>query len=436
MDILLIGSGAREHALARALKRSAQNPNLHCFGSSRNPGIMQLATTYEVGNVTDVTAIYDFSQKTNARLAIIGPEGPLAAGVADVLWGKGIPCVGPRQGLARLETSKGFTRDLLTRHHISACPRFKLFAKLDGTKEFLKTLGDNYVVKYDGLMGGKGVKVAGDHLHSHEEAFAYCQELVASGGQFVIEEKLIGQEFSLMSFCDGNSLIHMPPVQDHKRAFANDTGPNTGGMGSYSDANHALPFLTSDDIQQAQKINEATVEALRAEFDEKYKGILYGGFMAEKEGVKLIEYNARFGDPEAMNLLALLETDFLEICLAMVSATLHQTKVTFSNKATVCKYAVPDGYPDASVKNQRINVSGVMNKDQLYYASVDERDDGLYEIGSRTIAVVGIADTLAEAEEQAQKEITRVKGPLFHREDIGTEKLIQQRVEHMKQVRS
>ncbi len=435
MNILLIGSGAREHAIARALHSSPQKPQLFCFGSNRNPGLIELSRVFTSGSVTDVETITAFATSHSIDLAIIGPEAPLAAGLADALIARGIPCVGPKQKLAQIETSKGFTRQLLVKYSIPGCPKFEVYDSLEGAAGFLAELGENFVVKYDGLMGGKGVKVAGDHLHSHEEALNYCRELVESGGRFVIEEKLIGQEFSLMSFSDGENLAHMPPVQDHKRAFVGDTGPNTGGMGSYSDADHSLPFLTEDDLRQARSINEATIDALRAEFGEKYIGILYGGFIATGDGVKLIEYNARFGDPEGMNVLALLESDFVEICNAMIDGTIGRLKVRFAHLATVCKYAVPEGYPGAPVKGQPIDISEVSHKEQLYLASVDAKNGQLLEAGSRTAAYVGVAATLPEAEAKAEAEIRKIKGPLFHREDIGTADLIRKRVEQMKLLR-
>ena len=167
---------------------------------------------------------------------------------------------------------------------------------MNGVKEFISELSGEYVVKYDGLMGGKGVKVSGEHLMSIEDGVSYCSELIKIGGTFVIEEKLHGEEFSLMSFCDGSSVEHMPAVQDHKRAYEGDIGPNTGGMGSYTDSNHSLPFLNDNDLNQAREINENVSSALKNEYETGYKGILYGGFMATSNGVKLIEYNARFGD--------------------------------------------------------------------------------------------------------------------------------------------
>ncbi|MCF7801881.1 MAG: phosphoribosylamine--glycine ligase [Candidatus Marinimicrobia bacterium] len=433
--ILIVGSGAREHAIARALQRSPQNPDLVGLGTNVNPGLMQLCRVFEVGKITDAETVVNFARENAVNLAIIGPEAPLESGVADALWQAGIPTVGPRQKLAQIETSKAFARELLTKRNIPACPGYEIFQSMNGVAAYLAELGDDYVVKADGLTGGKGVKVAGEHLLSHDEALAYAEDLLATAGQFVIEEKLVGEEFSLMSFSDGETLRHMPPVQDHKRAYEGDTGPNTGGMGSYSDANGTLPFLTETDIRQAQQFNEHTAAALKEEFRQPYQGILYGGFMVTSQGVKLIEYNARFGDPEAMNVLALLETDFVSICQAIADRNLAQLEVTFSPLATVCKYAVPRGYPVKPVKGQIIDVKTVDQQDQLYFASVEAEGKILKEAGSRTVAAVGMAADLAAAEQQAEAMISAIQGPLFHRRDIGTQELVQKRIDHMRILR-
>ena len=435
MNILVIGSGAREHAIVRAVEQSPKNKKIFCLGSNVNPGIAELCSDFTVANINHTQTITDYAEKKAADLAIIGPENPLAIGVADALWGVGVKVVGPMKDLAQIETSKAFARDLLTDYNIPGNPKYKTFSSLGGVTEFLNELGENYVVKFDGLAGGKGVKVSGDHLHSHDDAKVYCQELVEKGGIFVIEEKLIGQEFSLMSFCDGETLKHMPAVQDHKRAYDGDTGPNTGGMGTYSDGDHSLPFLTKNDINQAHEINIATAKALKNKFGYGYKGVLYGGFIATADGVKLIEYNARFGDPEAMNVLSLLESDFIEICNGITDCRLNQVNVHFKNKATVCKYAVPEGYPDNPVKGEAIDLSNIDNPDTLFYASVDIHNGQLIEAGSRTVAVVGIAETISAAEQIAEKEVSTVGGPLFHRADIGTDVLVQQRVEQMELLR-
>ena len=241
--VLIVGSGAREHAIAAALARSPQKPELLCFSGARNPGVAALTAKYGIGSITDPAAVTAFAQAEKATLAIIGPEAPLAAGVVDALLAVGVPTVGPTASLARIESSKGFARDLLARYGIPGNPWFARFTSMDGIDEALQCFATNHVIKDDGLAGGKGVKVFGDHLHSLEDSLAFCSELAASGHPFVIEEKLEGEEFSLISLCDGQTLLHTPAVQDHKRAFEGDTGPNTGGMGSYSSADGSLPFL-------------------------------------------------------------------------------------------------------------------------------------------------------------------------------------------------
>ena len=433
--ILVIGSGAREHAIVRALNRSHQEKEIFCIASNMNPGIAELCDELLIGNFNDPDFVVNYTNEIGVTLAIIGPENPLENGVADALWSVKVKVVGPKKNLAKLETSKAFTRDLLKEYDIPGGPKYRTFDSMNGVAEFLNELGENYVVKYDGLAGGKGVKVSGEHLHSHDEALVYCQELTDKDGEFVIEEKFIGEEFSLMSFCDGDTLKHMPAVQDHKRAYEGDTGPNTGGMGTYSDANHSLPFLTEEDIAEAHQINIQTAKAVKDKFGEEYRGILYGGFMATANGVKLIEYNARFGDPEAMNVLSLLESDFIEICNGIADGSLNKVDVHFSNKATVCKYAVPEGYPNNPVKDEQIDISKIKNPDGLFYASVDIQNGKLVEAGSRTVAVVGMANSISNAEKIAEKEVSAIAGPLFHRSDIGTDMVIQKRINHMRCLR-
>ena len=433
--ILVIGSGAREHSIVKAIDRSLHQNDIFCIGTNINPGIAELCKEFIVENFNNVNTVSKYATDNSISMAIIGPENPLQEGLADALWASGVPVIGPKKNLAKIETSKAFTRNLLKKYNIPGGPKYKVFKSIEGVQNFLEGLGENYVVKFDGLAGGKGVKVSGDHLGSHEEALKYCKVLNAQNHQFVVEEKLIGQEFSLMSYTDGKTLKHMPAVQDHKRAYENDEGPNTGGMGTYSGANHSLPFLRDKEIKMAHKINKETTNALMKEFGEGYKGVLYGGFMATKNGVKLIEYNARFGDPEAMNVLSILETDFLEICHGIATETLDQIDVNFSKKATVCKYAVPKGYPDNPVKGKKISISKVKDKDSLYYASVDIRNGDLIEAGSRTIAVLGVENTIEKAEKIAEKEISKIEGPLFYRKDIGTSSLIAKRVKHMDSLR-
>ena len=434
--ILLIGSGAREHAIAKALNKSKATIELFCMASSFNPGIAEICSEIIVEDFNDIDNVIRYSKEKSISLSIIGPESPLETGLADSFWNEKIKVVGPKKDLAKIETSKSFARDLLRKHKIPGCPKYKTFNSLFGVESFLKEIGDHFVIKFDGLAGGKGVKVSGEHLSNHADALDYCKQIIDAKGLFVVEEKFLGEEFSLMSFCDGNTLQHMPAIQDHKRAYEGDTGPNTGGMGTYTDHNHSLPFLKTSDIQLAQNINILVSEALKKECGEGYKGILYGGFMATSEGIKVIEYNARFGDPEAMNVLSILETDFFEICDAISSGLLNKLNITFQKKATVCKYAVPEGYPDSPVKGKPIYIdSDAENLGEFFHASVDLKNNKLIQLGSRTIAAVGVADTISEAEKIAEKKINCVKGPLFHRSDIGTSKIIQKRIKHMDQIR-
>jgi phosphoribosylamine--glycine ligase len=421
MNILIVGSGAREHAIAAALYRSPQRPNIFCYGNTLNPGIRQMTHHYAVGDIADIDTIASQAKAWQIDFAIIGPEAPLEKGLADQLWSISIPVIGPRKALAQIETSKMFARDLMQKHAIPGLPRYQHFSEKTGIEQFLNELGEgNYVVKANGLMGGKGVKVAGDHLHSINDALVFCEEILAKGQRVLIEEKLIGQEFSFMCFCDGNQVVPMPIVQDHKRAFNDDKGPNTGGMGSYSDANHSLPFLSPSDVSAALIINEKVLTALMAHCQDKYIGILYGSFIATKKDIFVIEFNARFGDPEALNVLSILESDFVAICQSLIAGNLAKQLVTFSPQATVCKYAVPEGYPDQPCQPTRIDISAVKNKAYLYFGAVDVQNNQLIATGSRTAAYVGVADSILHAEKIAEKEICAINGPLFHRSDIGT----------------
>jgi phosphoribosylamine--glycine ligase len=438
-NILLVGNGAREHALAEAISRSEQKPRLFSFMKTNNPGIASLSEKIKLGGYADLGAITGFATENKIEFAVIGPEDPLNNGVVDALAKIGIPSVGPTKSLARLETSKSFTRNLVKKYNIPGNPQFKVFNAINGVEAFLNEL-EGIVIKPDGLTGGKGVLVQGDHFTTKEEALNLCKQILAESSSLIVEEKFDGEEFSLQCLCDGKTVVGTPLVQDHKRRFDGDRGPNTGGMGSYSLPDHSLPFLKPKDLEDGLEITRQVAAALLKETGSLYKGIMYGGFIATKDGAKLLEYNARFGDPEAMNILPLLKTDFVEICRHIVAGTLNKLKIEFEPKATVCKYVVPKGYglpadhSDAASSRAKIEV-GDVGKARLYYSSVDKKEDGLYLSSSRAIGIVGIANTLEEARKIAEEGVKAVKGPVAYRTDIGTDALIQKRIDHMKKIR-
>ena len=435
MNILLIGNGAREHAIAEAIIRSPQKPKLFSYMQSNNPGIANLSEQTQIGKYNNLEEIENFAKSNAIEIAVIGPEDPLSNGVVNALEQIGIPSVGPKKELARLETSKSFTRLITQKYNIPGMPKFKVFESLEGVREFIQELNPFIVIKPDGLTGGKGVMVQGDHFQTEEEAYKYCEEVLRAHSALVIEEKLIGEEFSLQSFTDGKSLFDCPPVQDHKRAYIDDKGPNTGGMGSYS-TGKLLPFMTQQDLEEAHIITDKMREALFKECGELYKGVMYGGFICTKKGVKLIEYNARMGDPEAMNVLPIMNNDFVKVLKAIIEGTLHKVRPDFKEVATVCKYAVPEGYPKNPVKDKKIFLEKVPDNVRIYYASINKKDENLYMSGSRAVAFVGIAPTIEQAQVIAENGVCSAKGPIFHREDIGTKELIEKRIKHMKEIRT
>lgn len=428
MKALVVGGGGREHAIATAL---ARNPETRVFSvmTKRNPGISRIAEKVLLHKETDTHRIVAFAKEENIDYAVIGPEVPLEAGIVDALDEAGIPCVGPTREAARLETDKGFCRELMHKNRIPGCPEYRVFHDTDEAVAFIESHDGDLVVKPIGLTGGKGVRIMGEQV-DRRGAIEYVRSL---HGVAVIEERLLGEEFTLQAFVDGTSLVPMPLVQDHKRAFEGDTGPNTGGMGSYTMPDHRMPFVTATDFTKALEIMKATVAAI-AQSGHPYKGILYGQFMNTAKGPKVIEYNARFGDPEAMNVLSLLSTDLGEIACGIADGSLTKKKVTFEKKATVCKYLVPEGYPDKPVSGNPVTI-GEHKGALLYYANIEEKDGIFVNLSSRTLAFVGMGDTLEEAEQHAENAASSVKGNVRYRRDIGTRKLLNQRIAHMKELR-
>ena len=439
MKVLAVGGGGREHAAVEALHRSGAE--IIAVMKNANPGIIARASKYKLMDEKDVENVVTFAKECGVELAFIGPEAPLEVGLSDALQAAGIKCASPTKDAARIETSKSFMRGLVNKYGIAGNLGYAAFDNAKDCEEYLKTLDHEIVVKPVGLTGGKGVKVQGEHLLSFEDTMDYVNEIFSNnigGAGVIIEEKAVGEEFTQMVFCDGKKVVPMPLVQDHKRAYEGDVGPNTGGMGSYSDSTHLLPFINQEERQAAIDIIQSVIDAMAKEGC-PYHGVLYGQFMLTVNGPKIIEFNARFGDPEAMNVLSILETGFQDVCLMMADGNLPD-RIDFAKKATVCKYVVPKGYGVKSEVGKEISfdVEGIKNAGAVvYYANIDEKDGKLVTMSSRSAGIVGMADTIEEAEQNCEKALEFVKSDwIFVRHDIGKKELVQKRVDHMNQLRS
>lgn len=441
MNVLVIGGGAREHAICDAVSRS-ENISLYSVMSNLNPGIERKAVNYLLETETNVDRVVKYAKEKKIDLALVGPEAPLELGLADELNKNGINTCAPTKGAARIETDKEWMRNLVEKYKIPGQLKYKSFSDVEKAKEFIEKQEGEVAIKPVGLTGGKGVKIAGDHFNGIDEAVSYVKEVIEKkiGGvaKVLIEEKAVGEEFTLQAFSDGSNIVTLPAVQDHKRLLPDDRGPNTGGMGSYSCANGLLPFLSKADYDEGASILQKIVDALKIEGC-KYIGPIYGQFILTSEGIKIIEINARFGDPENMNVLPLLKTDFIELCNYMLDEKLSDKKIQMQEKSTVCKYVVPEGYGVKSMIGEKIQVgkeSVEITGAKLFYASVNKKNNDIFTTSSRSLAVVGIADELSDAEEICEKALTYVKGDhIFIRHDIGTEDLIEKRINHMKELR-
>jgi len=436
MRFLLVGGGAREHAIGIALHRAGSK--LLVASSNANPGLDRLASQSARVSPTDPAKVVAFAKEGRAEAAVIGPEAALAAGVADALRAAEIPTVGPNKAAAEIESSKLFCRELLDRHAVGGQPRFVAPTSIEVVDAAVAGFSGPFVVKPCGLTAGKGVWVQGADFIDPKEGAAYAKSFLVQGQRVLLEEKLEGEEFSQMAFVTDSGVYPMPAVQDFKRALEGDKGGNTGGMGSYSQRDHLLPFLPAADRDASIRIIEKTAAALRAE-GLPFRGILYGGFMMTADGPRLLEFNARFGDPEGINALMLYEPgNFESLLYGVATGRVDPNLIRFRLRATVVKYVVPPGYGDrprpgglVSVDAPAIEAAGV----HLVYGSVDAVGPGTVRLSSsRGIALVGEASAIYEAGSRVEAALAFVKGDYFVRHDIGTKEDLSRRTEHMRKL--
>lgn len=440
MNVLLVGGGAREHIIGETIIKSGGQ--LYTVMSNLNPGLKRISADVLIEHETNIDGILKWERIKNGEIdmAIIGPEAPLGKGIVNALESVGIKCSSPTKEAAQIETSKKFMRNVMKKYSIPGNVKSEFFDSIEKLKKYVNEYDGEFVVKPVGLTGGKGVKVQGDHFKTKEEGLQYAinvlKEGIGEGKGVLIEEKLVGEEYTLQAFSDGSRIIPMPLVQDFKRAFENDEGPNTGGMGSYSMEDHMLPFITKSEYDESVKILQSIIDALKME-GIVYRGVIYGQFMITRDGPRVIEINARFGDPEAMNVLSTFEGNFIDVMEAMANGNL-KNNFGFRKKATVVKYVVPAGYGINPRSGEEIYINENMVENsgaKIYYGSVNCMDGKIFTTHSRSIAIVGVGHSLEDAEKTVEKSLAYVKGNVYVRHDIGKIETIRKKIERMKEIR-
>jgi phosphoribosylamine---glycine ligase len=438
MRFLVVGGGAREHAIAATLARS--EAEVVVASANANPGLERIARASARVDPTEGPRVVQFALAQHVDVAVIGPEAPLAAGVADALRAAEVPTVGPDRAAAQIESSKQFCRDLLARHAVPGQPKWVALASVEEVDATVAGFGGPFVVKPSGLTAGKGVWVQGSDFVDSKEGGAYAKSLLLQGGRVLLEEKLDGEEFSLMAYVTDSGIYPMPAVQDFKRALEGNQGGNTGGMGSYSQRDHLLPFLSAADRDRAVEVLSRSVAALRQD-GLAYRGILYGGFMLTASGPVLLEFNARFGDPEGINVLAIYEEgDFAELLAGVATGRVDPNLIQYRLRSTVVKYVVPPGYGDRPKAGGLLTVDPGAIEDagvHLFYGSVEAAGAGTVRLGtSRGLALVGEASAIHEAGNRVEVALRHVKGDYYVRHDIGTQEDLARRWEHMRKLRA
>lgn len=409
MNVLVIGSGGREHAIVEALKRSPKATKI--YAAPGNAGIAELAECVAIKD-TEVEKLVEFAKSHNVELTVVGPEAALAVGVVDRFREEGLKIFGPTKAAAEIEASKDFAKRLMVKYDVPTAA-YATFTDFEEAMAYVRKGSLPTVLKYDGLAAGKGVVIA----ETMEEAEATLRDMLLDTkfgeGRVVIEEFLTGEEFSLMCFVAGNKICPMPVAQDHKRAYDNDEGPNTGGMGAYTE----LPFITAEDHAYAmQNIMQRVADAM-VEEGVPFTGVLYGGLMKTPNGIKVIEFNARFGDPETEVVLPRLQSDAVDVFMAV--ANNEQPTTLWSKEATLGIVLASKGYPGSYDKGFAIRGTERVDA-KIFHMGTARKDGELVTAGGRVMIVVASAPSLEEALTKARQEIANIEcDNLFHRTDIG-----------------
>lgn len=417
MKILVVGGGGREHAIIKKLKENKTVEQI--FALPGNGGIAADAECVNI-SATDIEKIVDFAVTNKIDYAVVAPDDPLVLGCVDALNDKGIPCFGPESSAAIIEGSKVFSKNLMKKYGIPTAA-YEVFDNADKALEYIETAPIPTVIKADGLALGKGVIIAMTRDEARNAIVSIMQDkqFGKSGDSIVIEEFLTGPEVSVLSFTDGKVVVPMISSMDHKRAGDNDTGLNTGGMGTVA----PNPYYTDKVAEECMnKIFLPTVRAMKAE-GRTFKGCLYFGLMLTPDGPKVIEYNCRFGDPETQVVLPLLESDLLTVMQAVTNETLAETEVKFSNKNACCVIMASKGYPTSYEKGYEITVPDNL-LDSTYVAGAVLKDGKLLTSGGRVLGVTAVENTLEAAIESAYKKVEKINfGNSYYRKDIGLKAL-------------
>lgn len=415
MDILVIGSGGREHAICWSLKKSKDCNKLYCLPG--NAGISEIAECVNI-SVMDFDAIIAFLKAhANIGMTVVAPDDPLAAGLVDRLEAEGFRAFGPNKAAAIIEGSKAFSKELMVKYGIPTAG-YEEFTDYNLACEYVKRSDYPLVVKADGLALGKGVIIC----NNVQEALTALKDMMidakfsSAGNKVIVEEFLVGKEVSILSFTDGKTIVPMVSSQDHKRALDNDMGLNTGGMGTFSPSKIYTDSLAKEVYDT---VIVPTMEAMNAE-NRTFKGVLYFGLMLTNKGIKVLEYNARFGDPETQVVLPRLKTDLLEIFNAIIDERLSEINIEWNDDAAVCVILASGGYPEKYAKGVPIEIGKLDDGIILFHAGTAFKDGQLVTNGGRVIGVTALGDTIEGARKKAYKNIENIKFDKMHyRTDIG-----------------